>query len=313
MKCPDESSSDFSLSSIDSAKALSSNNNIINNSREKESSSVHTGAPREVTQRILRTPRQKLESKEICSSHKPKRAHHSYVPTKDIQEVIDFWNNLGLKSCNEGTLIYNKAIQMMKRARRGKIGIREDYKFSYDEIKEAIKKFSLSVQDPHYYPSESNPLHKTLKGTNLGDFIYSEWTTKSWMIKYLEEPLKKAEDTSDLNDEYPDITEVFINLYIRKVLGGIAPKKGFNYYDRTCFVKAAQRTVEFFKDNRRRMNLHLTGSMTVVKFAKLVWEALDRSLHGEVHKLTPGWLCSDATFQKKLPAYLYREGIVERK
>jgi hypothetical protein len=97
----------------------------------------------------------------------------------------------------------------------------------------------------------------------------------------------------------------------RKVLGGIHPPEGFNDYDKSCFIKAANRTVEFFKTNRKRMNLHVMGGQTVLGFSKLVWEAVSKSVHGEVDKLTPGWLCSDTTFHKRLPSFLYKEGVIQ--
>jgi hypothetical protein len=115
------------------------------------------------------------------------------------------------------------------------------------------------------------------------------------MIEYIEKP-KLVENAEIPDDEYPNITKYFANFYVREVLGGIKPKNGIAQADMMHFVRASSKTADFYKRH---------------KGAELITEALEKSVSGDMHKLTPGWFSSDAMFDKRLPAFLFRQSLIE--
>jgi hypothetical protein len=113
------------------------------------------------------------------------------------------------------------------------------------------------------------------------------------------------------DDEYPNITKYFANFYVREVLGGIKPKNGIAQADMMHFVRASSKTADFYKRHKGKMELEGAGIYTLRQFAELITEALEKSVSGDMHKLTPGWFSSDAMFDKRLPAFLFRQSLIE--
>jgi len=243
---------------------------------------------------------------------KPKRQRKEITPIscpKVVEEIINFWNTLGLHNAQPGTKTYNENIRQVKRAMRGSLSCAEGRKFNKEEIIKSITNFHLAATHPHYHPPESK-YKKSLTKIPLAYYVYSKHSSRSYLEEYLEPP-KKIEQQEHPEDKYPNLTKYYANFYLDKVLGGIKPKNGLSQYDMNHFVRAAERTAEFYKEHEDKMELRGAGIYSLLQFGELVTEALEQSVNGDLHKLTPGWFSSDTMFDKRLPAFLYSNSIIE--
>ena len=258
-----------------------------------------------------RTTRQIIEyNQQSIYNQQAKKEIKSIQCPKAIQEIIDFWHLLGLHQTQPDTKTYNENIRQLKKALRGTLSCCGGQKFTRNEIKLSITNFHLAATDPNYTPPVGSKHKQNLSRMSLSYFIYYPYGNVSYMIEYLEKP-KLVEHAEREEDEHPEITKYFVSFYIRETLGGVRPKNGFSQMDMQNFITASKRTVEFFKEHKSKMNLHLTSIYNERGFAKLICESLEHSTNGELDKLSPGWFSSDAMFNKRLPTFLFREGILE--
>jgi len=276
----------------------------------KQPSSTISPSSRRVKRR---TTRQIIEynQKSIYNQYKKQLAKPKPIKCpRAVKEILDFWHLLGLHRTKTETKTYNENIRQLKRALRGTLSFCEGKKFTKEDIVQSITNFHLAATDPNYAPPAGSKHKQNLSRLALAHFIYYPYGNVSYLVEYLNKP-KLVEHIEDEEDEYPDITKYFVSFYIRETLGGVRPKNGFSQMDMAHFIKASRRTAEFFKEHRSVMNLHLSSIYNARGFAKLICESLEHSTKGELDKLTPGWFSSDAMFQKRLPTFLFREGIIE--
>ena len=256
-----------------------------------------------------RTPEQRAEfsRKLMQSSYKKFRSKVQPITCpKSVQEIINYWNLSGLYSPKQGTKIHNENVRQLKRVMRGTLPVCEGRKFTTKEIIDSIQNFCLAATNPHYHPPAGTNFKNSLSRTPLAHFIYSPYTGKSYLIEYMQKP-KLVENAGVPDDDHPEITKYFANFYIREVLGGIKPRNGLGMIDMQHFVRASERTADFYKRNRDKMELEGAGIYTL----RLVTEALTESVNGDLHKLSPGWFSSDAMFNRRLPTFLYKNSMIE--
>lgn len=248
------------------------------------------------------------------------------VVPASIEGIIDFWNNLGLKKCQKkDTRVFRETVLSLKRARRGSLykeqRVKNPGKLEIEQIKKTIQKFSLPVLSPIYAPKNGTPYHSFLCNMSLGNFILNprgqSEQSRSYLlfhhIKNLTLVRIEGIDYEEIVDEYPTVTNIFRNFYADKVLGGFLPKNGLKLEDENKFKAASIRTVDFFEENQHRMNLRTIGVFNEPQFAALVCEALESDLKNELHTLSPGYFCTDTTFHRRLPSYLFKQGILKDK
>ena len=80
-------------------------------------------------------------------------------------------------------------------------------------------------------------------------------------------------------------------------------------YKQNDFKLASNRLVDFYRENRKKLNLAVikSGSQEV-SLANLLINAVIAD-EGNL-KITSGWLCSDLTFASRLPSYLQAQGLI---
>jgi hypothetical protein len=319
--CPDKDTSESQTQDLSCiAKAIHSKSSVQHSevsSFSRQKSTCWPGKKRRKTYREYKeeTHANSQKIREAQSKRgpiKPKKQKKEITPIscpKVVEEIINFWNTLGLHNAQPGTKVYNENIRQVKRAMRGKLSCAEGRKFSKEEIVKAITNFHLAATHPDYHPPESK-YKKSLAKTPLAYFVYSNFSSRSYLMEYLKAP-KKVEEREHPEDKYPNLTKYYANFYLTQVLGGIKPKNGISQYDMIHFVRAAERTAEFYKEHEDKMELRGAGIYSLLQFGELVTEALEHSVNGDLHKLTPGWFSSDAMFDKRLPAFLYANSIIE--
>jgi len=294
-------------SSVLSTLVDNTNNNISN----KESVLSESTRPASRVKRVKISKADKIRYQTVVIPSYTKTKKELIKPTKDILSVIEFWNALGLRKCNEGTKIWERSIQNIRKARLGWIPI-SDKKYSYEEMKESIKKFSLSALDPNYFPINGTPHQKRLQGKALDVFIWDDFSKKSPFIDFLSKELKlvHSHPLHLEEDKDPKVTQRIKSIYIQKILGGVEPPNGFPPHEDIKFITASNKLTEFYQKNKDYMNLEMFGIFSVEDFTDILWECIEKD-NSITYDITPGFLCSDFTFSKRLPTYLYKEGIIE--
>lgn len=231
-----------------------------------------------------------------------------------IESIVDFWNSLQLKTCwKKNTNIFQETVTKLKRLQRGTLlaplGMYK--KFTEQEIKDTIKKFSESCNNPDCDPVSGTARHIFLTSLTFSDFLYNKFLSQgnlSMFLYYYNNPLKVIDY---IDDKYPDLSSVYREFYVKNVLGNIRPGDGFRRTDELRFRRGAIRTIEFFRDNKSRLNLYAVHITDTSDFARIVCDAIQFDVDDKFHKINPGWFASDYTFQKRLPVYLNREGMLE--
>lgn len=234
-----------------------------------------------------------------------------------IKEIVELWNEKGLSNIPiKRTKRFNRIWSALNKARNGSLFI-NDYrlqsrKFTALDIMNSIKNFSSAA-----YNSECEVpswLRKYYRTVDLDNFCYNPHASTEGGLSYLlhfQNPPKMREDLKE--DEYPQISSVFRNFYLKEALGSSNIKILAKEENR--LREGAKRTVEFFKENKSKFMMSgFLGELSAVKVATWVCEAIlwDRERFTEnTIPLTAGFFCSDMTFSRRLPAYLKHQGIWE--
>jgi hypothetical protein len=209
---------------------------------------------------------------------------------------------------SENTKSFSECIKKVKGLLQGTLF---NQKFSVEVIKESMNKFALCAFDDSFEPSNL-AYKKLLQRMTVNSFIDNPFTTgeKSYFLKYIKEDPQPARIVEKpLEDRNPHLTKKVQRIYRKNVLSDSHIE--FNVKERNCFVKASQRIVEFFKENRNKISSHVTLSDD--EKAQYLWEAIVADTGegaGNIRKITPGWFCSDVTFHHRYPAYLTQQGIL---
>lgn len=307
------------LSSLNSRvkRPLKYNNNRFNNKslnsssskEEEETCSDEQVVPYPV--KINRRNKNKVESKrDLLSSpdmHKnitPEKK--SLQATGEVKDVFDFWLDNNLLLPKEGTKSHNDCIRNVKGLLNGRL-FKE--KYSVDQIKESILNFSISALDDDFEPSDA-VYKKILSKKRIGEFIYSQFTSskeKSLFQYYLKNKPKPTKLKEVVEDKYPTITNRLKRFYEEEVIGGA--KVSCTQKDENCFRISAIKLKEFYKKNSSRFNRYMV--VHDVNLSDWLFEAIKADCNGEISKISPGWFSSDTTFNRRFPAYLFRQNIIE--
>lgn len=285
---------------------------VLNNLKASSSESLHHAKP---PKRARLSERQR---ERLAMYAERAREDRLEIPAS-IEELVDFWNNLGLKKCwKRNTKTFQTTVLYLKRLRRGllyellNIPAPLKRRYNREEIFECFKRFHLVCNDPDYEPIKGSFRHQYLLNLTLKEFLLNERTEseedQSLFLHYFYNPPQKVKYTQD---RHPKVSSIFREYYVQNVLGQIRPSNGFRKADEFHFRKAAERTVEFIKDNLHKMNVSMLEIRKREDFARVVCDAIEWDVRGEVSKITPGWFSSDTTFHKRLPTYLYKEGVIE--
>jgi len=234
----------------------------------------------------------------------PKEVIPKNIPT-DVEEILDYWTEMKLQKIpREGTKAYSKSIQKVKGLLSGKLFGK---KYSVNTIKEVICSFSFAALDPQFEPA-SITYKKKLSKTNISDFILNEFNKNgngSYFKQYLKDPPKTLKEFTPTDDKYPAISKQIKEVYKDKILGKANTK--FTADDENKFRMASNKMIDFFKDNEDKLELRLNNADKI----ELLFDSILKTVDENKVTITPGWLCSDTTINKRLPSYCFKQSIFQ--
>lgn len=232
----------------------------------------------------------------------------SLQATGDVKDIFDFWLDNKLLLPKEGTKSYDDCIRNVKGLLNGRLF--KD-KYSVDQIKESILNFSISALDYDFEPSDA-AYKKILSKKRIGEFIYSQFTSskeKSLFQHYLKNKPKPIKSKEVVEDKYPMITNRLKRFYEEEVIGGA--KVSCTQKDENCFRVSAIKLKDFYNKNSSRFNRYMV--VHDVNLSDWLFESIKADCNGDISKISPGWFSSDTTFNRRFPAYLFRQNIIEER
>lgn len=235
-----------------------------------------------------------------------KKPIKSIYISEDIQDILDFWVEEKLHLPKKETKGYNDGVKKIKGLLNGKLFGK---KYTIDEIKKSILNFSFAALDSDFEPSDLSS-KKILAKKNISEFIYNPFvknSSYSLFQDFLDTPPKVVKFKNIITTEYPGIVKQLKKFYRESVVGNANIE--FSNKDENCFAIAANKIMVFREKNINRFNKY----MRVNPNSLAIWlcEAIQADCNDDVSKITPGWFASDVTFNRRFPAYLFRNAILE--
>jgi len=249
-----------------------------------------------ITKQPFKIDRSKM--KKALQELNPPKEVKSIKTTPEIEEVLEHWIGLGLYVSKESTKTYREGIEKLKNLLDG---ILFNQKYSVEEIKSSISRFYTAAFDKDYKPMDK----KSLKSINMSGFIYNKFTNgdaQSYFKKYLNENQPESV-IPKLENKYPEQVNLLMRRFNSEIRGGISGGEK----DGRLFIKASYRLKEFFDKNKHRIR----GSFSLSEMADVLFDAVKKSYNGNMVNFYPGCLCSDATFNTRLPAHMTQQGIID--
>lgn len=224
---------------------------------------------------------------------------------KTIQPYIDSWEEFGFRKHGKNSIVLKDSVQILKRmiagvffADKSEYNDFEDYRLSLEDFNESLSKFKLCFDDRY------KPYNKSKLPQNLKDFLYCpRYKMKSSLIHYLvNEPISIAAKPKDKN---PVVTDTLVSEYGSTILGNndYTPT---NQADWNRFEMGSQRLVEFFTQNKKRYN---GTALNPHRMATLLIKSVKDSV-GDSMQISPGFLCSNKTFEERLPLFLKKNAVI---
>lgn len=249
----------------------------------------------------------------------PKKEYNVAVST-DVKEIIDYWNVMGLRKTLAGSKTYKDNVLWINKILKGKAyegtDLEKDWsgvKFTKDEVKLAIKRFSLSVLDLDYEPIDKSKI----KNFSIKDFLFNPFSKnglQSLFIKYKQNaPSKLCQKTTlkEIPDKQRPVLEPIINVfkkfYLETVRAGI--KVNLTSMDENNFIDGARKLNNFIYDNHKKIYNVKTDKELAEHLCEAIWKNADE----DATKITTGRFKSDYTFNVLLPGHLVNIGVAYSK
>ena len=215
------------------------------------------------------------------------------VILSDIEEIIDFWKDFGLRSHKRNTKIHQRIVDDLKMLMEGTFfldkpvsGKYKDKEFSKKEIMQVIRRYARFREKI-----------KTDAKINLNDFLHNSFNgmrNKSTFLTYYQE-IKSQDENSDL-------TRCLFVLYGKQFYDWNEFK--LSYFEKQKFILAAKKLKEYYAKN---IGICIV-KYSLNEFADIFFESLKEYFPNTIIK--PGNFCSDYTFNTVLPAYLKEQHII---
>ena len=250
----------------------------------------------------------KILPSELHPQLTPKKQEPPLQVTSTVKEVLDFWLEQNLHLPKQNTKSYDNCIRKVKGLLNGRLF---SQKYSIEEIKTSIMNFSFAALDPDFEPTDLS-YKKILSKKNIDEFIYNSYNSNgnsSLFKNYLKDPPKAIKSKQVVTTDYPVVANKLRGFYVEGVLGGI--KVELSVRDENCFRIAANKIMEFYKNNHSQFSSYMNINPPLM--AQWLWESIKVDCNDDVSKITPGWFVSDTTFNRRYPAYLFRQAILEEK
>lgn len=230
---------------------------------------------------------------------KPKAVRRGPV----IDQILEYWKDSGLHLPAESTKGFREGVKKIRGVLAGTLFGK---KFSPIEIKRSIDNFSLSATDMDFEPIQL-AAKKKLRKLSISDFIENSFMKEtSFFLRYVKNEPIPSKRVQPLEDKHPRLTALLKRTFRDEVLGGVSAE--FSVSDSNKFVLAAKRAKEFLAANRKKINPFFVNSDENI--ADALWKSVRKDCD-KVSDLSPGWLCSDLTFNRRFPRYLNAEGAIQ--
>ncbi len=244
--------------------------------------------------------RQKM--KEDLLTLNPPKEVKPVKTTPEVEEILNHWSGLNLFVSKESTDTYREGIRKLKGLLDGALF---NQKYSVEEIKQSISRFYIAVSDIAYKPMEK----KLLKSINLNGFISNKFVkgdAESYFKKYLNENQPEPIIAKKEN-KHPNIVNQLRRRYQSEVNGGLRSADSEKTIQTdNQFIDASIKLIDFWNKNKSR----IMGNYSDSEKANCLFDAVKLSVNGDLHKISPGWFCSEKMFADRLPKYLNKEGII---
>lgn len=234
----------------------------------------------------------------------PKAEAPKNIP-KDVKAIIEYWKFVGLPVSKDTTKSYRNDILAIKRALNGRMF--EGQRYSLEEVKKAITDFSGAALDPSYEPGNTEIKNRLAK-MHIDKFLmnhYAKNGDRSLFLRYLNNPPKRIIPL--LKDENPAITDRIKRFYFKRVL---KKEKALTDIEENKFREATSKLLKFIRKpevNRcMKYMQHSNADLADMLCKCVVQRARDRD-----KIITPGWFCSDITFDEALPKMFKEQGLME--
>lgn len=222
--------------------------------------------------------------------------------TPPVLEVLEYWHDAGLYEPGQETKTFRDGVKKIKGLLRGTLF---KQKYTTDDIRVSIENFRLAALSDEYLPPAGRQ-KEIFRRLPIGQFIFAQFSkngNRSQFQKYHQSPPSRCDKfNGTIEDLAPTFTAALKEIYEREVLGDIRPD--YSRKEENQFRQTAERFISFKKANREKIR----GIIDDLEGAKAVFEAVSKDKRGDVKDLTPGWFCSDETWNRRFPSYLNSQG-----
>jgi len=270
------------------------------------------------SQAMIQTANEKAEAIriEIEQARKDKKDKRRAKQQKIIdnmkestQLLIEYWNELGLKQTNPIKAVagYAANIASLELIQKGKLIPGESRKFTPEDIKATMYKFSLQVLDKNYMPVNK----EKIAACTIADFLYSSNPSNGGHSRFIQlydgpplEPIKP--DIEIIEDKHPEATRNFKKFYIDYVCAGVTKKSGFTPSEENKFRQASIDLWSLFLAIRNKTH----GIDSLAQMATLMCQSIKKQYGEHISSIYPGSFASSQS-RTRLLAYLQEIGLLE--
>jgi len=250
--------------------------------------------PKKPSIRELASNGMKAAAEKQKVEHKGKKKIIPFQNIEDpIQEAIDLWEQLKFPPLNKEKAPgrFNNTIRALRKIQTGKLIPDEKRKFSIEEVKNAMIRFSmLAFDDCGFYSPESRKkfAEKTLEcflySPAYGDILkkYPDFT-QSWFVKChdMKEEPKKVDPVIDVPDLHPNITNKLRSFYFKYALAGM--KSNLTPREESKFREGANKLCAIYDRYRQRF----AGVNGYNEFADIFCQAMKHSYGNKTTMIHP--------------------------
>lgn len=240
-----------------------------------------------------------------------------FIPTDRASAVLSYWNSKKLVHHEEGTKRYKSTCKLIDEISSGtcKHPLFSGKKFKRIDFIKAIDSFALAALNSKYEPTDIDRKRYFSK-LCLKDFLINTRSDKSLFLCYLD---KKPALAGTINN--PDMSPV-VQMLSDWYANNVEEKKNkeFTRKEWRDFTVAEVKLKEFLKENKNELLIETIMHLGSLEGAEDEVSALTLYLIGSVEDvwknstftLTTSWFCSDNAFQKRLPDFLRKKGLVRK-
>lgn len=231
----------------------------------------------------------------------------SRIPYEHL-DLMDIWRSYGFRvpDREKAPAGFNNTVRSLKKIQNGTLIPGEMRKFSIDDIRKSMAKFSLLVSSSEYGIANEEA-RKSMSMVSLGDFFYAPFKrseNKSWFLKCHDSPpLEKRISEGSIENKFPAITKRIQSFYCDYVLAGF--EKKFTQNEENKFREAANRVCMIYDKYRR----DFAGINGYSEMADVLCLAIRHTYGEQTTKVMPGSFCSSFGISRMI-AYMNEKGYI---